>query len=99
MKLKSFLLNLNVLLATTLLPMAATMPVKAADSTNGTKVVTPAKNASRTVGLDIVDKKVNPDKSTSLTFRWKEKGNTTERTVVANDQTIVVYNGEIKKFS
>jgi hypothetical protein len=99
MNLKTCLLNLNVLLATTLLPVAATMPVKAADTTNITKVVTPAKTASRTVGLDIVNKTVNPDKSTSLTFRWKEKGNTTERTVVANDQTIVVYNGEIKKFS
>src|SRR5215469_14633721 len=99
MKLKTLLLNLNVLLATTLLTVAAPMPAKAADTTNSTKVVAPAKNASRTVGLDIVNKTVNPDKSTSLTFRWKEKGNTSERTVVANDQTIVVYNGQIKKFS
>jgi hypothetical protein len=82
-----------------LLLVAAAMPVKAADATNNIKVVAPSKNASRTVGLDIVKKSGNPDKSTSLTFKWSEKGNTMERTVVANDQTIVVYNGQIKKFS
>jgi hypothetical protein len=57
------------------------------------------KNASRTVGLDIVNRTVNADKSTSLTFRWREKGDTMERVVVANDQTIVVFNGQIEKFS
>lgn len=107
MKLKTCLFNAQILLATrhlTILAMilllaAAAMPVNAGDATNDIKVVAFAKNASRTVGLDIVNKTVNPDKSTSLTFRWSEKGNTMERTVVANDQTIVVYNGQIKKFS
>jgi hypothetical protein len=98
MKLKTCLLNPTLPLAIMFL-LAAALPVKAADTTNGAKIVAPAKGASRTVGLDIVKKSVNSDKSTSLTFRWSEKGNTTERTVVANDETIVVYNGQIKKFS
>ncbi|HEY3763038.1 MAG TPA: DUF3826 domain-containing protein [Verrucomicrobiae bacterium] len=71
----------------------------AADTADNVKVVASTKGASRTVGLDIVNKTVNPDKSTSLTFKWSEKGNTMERTVVANDQTIVVFNGQIVKFS
>jgi hypothetical protein len=81
--------------------IAIPVPTKAADTdtTNNIKVVASVKNASRTVGLDIVNQIVNPDKSTSLTFRWSEKGNTMERTVVANDQTIVVFNGQIVKFS
>lgn len=103
MKIKSCLLVPNILLATTLLLTAAAMPISVqaadTDTTDTVKVVAPAKNASRTVGLDIVKRTVNPDKSTSLTFRWSEKGNTMERTVVANDQTIIVFNGQIKKFS
>ena len=95
---KTWLLVPIVVLATLL--MAATAKrMQAADTPNNTTVVAPTKNASRTVGLDIVNKTVNPDKSTSLTFRWSEKGNTMERSVVANDQTIVVYNGKIVKFS
>jgi Protein of unknown function (DUF3826) len=104
---KTYLLVPNVLLSTRhltaaamiLLLAAAPMPVLAADTTDNIKVMASTKNASRTVGLDIVNQAVNPDKSTSLTFRWSEKGNTMERTVVANDQTIVVVNGQIKKFS
>jgi Protein of unknown function (DUF3826) len=95
MKLKTCLLTA---LAITLLTRAV-MPLNAADTTNSIKVIAPGKNTSRTVGLDIVNRTVNPDKSTSLTFKWSEKGNTMERIVVANDQTIVVYNGQIKKFS
>src|SRR5580698_10542874 len=74
-------------------------PVKAADATNSTVASVPAKKMSRTVGLAIIKRTINPDKSTSLTFKWSEKGNSMERTVVANDQTIVVYNGRIEKFS
>lgn len=77
----------------------ATVPALAADNTNGVIVITPTKTTTRTVGLDIVKKTVNPDKSMSLTFRWDEKGKTMERTVVANDKTIVVYNGTIIKFA
>ena len=90
---KSSVLAIGLLLAT------AAISVFADDSTNHVTVITPTKTSSRTVGLDIVKKTVNPDKTTSLTFKWSEKGNTMERTVVVNDKTIVVYNGEIKKFS
>lgn len=78
----------------------ATIPLNAADATNGTSNGTaPAKKLTKTVGLDIVRKTANPDHTTSLVFRWSEKGNTMERTVVVNDKTIVVYNGQLKKFS
>lgn len=107
MKSKNSLLVSNVplgarqltMLVVALLLAMATVPVTAADATNGAPVSAPAKPASRTVGLDIVNKVINPDKTTSLTFRWSEKGKEMERTVVVNDQTIVVYNGEIKKFA
>lgn len=56
--------------------------------------VAPSK-LSRTVGLDIVQHVVNPDNTISLTFHWSEKGHDFQRTVVATDQTIVVYNGHI----
>jgi hypothetical protein len=68
----------------------------AAESTNSAVATIAGK---RTVGLEIVKKTVNPDQTTSLTFRWSEKGVASERTVVVNDQTIVVYNGQIRKFS
>lgn len=72
----------------------------AADATNETSNATaPVKKLTKTVGLDIVKKTANPDHTTSLVFRWSEKGNTMERTVVVNDKTIVVYNGQLKKFS
>jgi len=54
---------------------------------------------SRTVGLEIMSETVNPDKSMSLTFKWSEKGNSMQRTVVANDATIVVCNGKIRKLA
>jgi len=96
-KMKTRLLVTNLLSLALL--AAAAMPARAADTTDNIKMVASGKNASRTVGLDIVNRTVNPDKSTSLTFRWSEKGDTMERVVVANGQTIVVFNGQIKKFS
>jgi len=90
------------MLAVALLAAMITAPLVAAEATNTAAAAVapaPAKPASRTVGLDIVNKTVNPDRTTSLTFRWSEKGKDVERTVVANDQTIVVYNGRIKKFA
>ncbi len=107
MKLKTNLFKSNFLSATrgltalalaSLLAVAVT-PANAQDATNGLIVVTPGKNATRTVGLDIAKRTVNPDKTTSLTFHWSEKGKQYERTVTANDKTIVVNNGKIIKFS
>jgi Protein of unknown function (DUF3826) len=63
-----------------------------------TNTLAPSK-LSRTVGLEIINQTINPDKSVSLTFKWSEKGNAMQRTVVANDTTIVVYNGKIRKLS
>lgn len=83
-----------------LLAAFAVASLNAADTTNEiSTAATPAKKLSRTVGLDIVKKTANPDHTTSLVFRWREKGTTTERTVLVNDKTIVVYNGQLKKFS
>ena len=86
-------------MAAAFLLAAALIPVHADDATNGPTVITPGKNTTRTVGLDIAKRTVNPDKTTSLTFKWSEKGKQFERTVVANDKTIVVYNGAILKLS
>jgi hypothetical protein len=74
--------------------------LNAAESTNApSAAASPIKKLSKTVGLDIVKKTSNPDRTTSLVFHWSEKGTPMERTVVVNDKTIVVYNGQIKKFS
>jgi hypothetical protein len=89
-------------LATAALLTAFTIAsVDAAEATNGTSTTAaaPARKLTKTVGLDIVRKTANPDHTTSLVFRWSEKGTPAERTVVVNDKTIVVYNGQIKKFS
>jgi hypothetical protein len=107
MKLKTFVPNVPTAahrlttLAAVLLSSIITTPLAAAEGTNAAPAVAsaPAKPASRTVGLDIVKKTVNADKTTSLTFRWSEKGKESERTVVANDKTIVVFNGQLKQFS
>ena len=55
---------------------------------------------SRTVGLDIVRRTANPDKTTSLTFGWTDKGGAQqERTVVVNGDSIILVHGEIMKFA
>jgi len=90
------------MLATVLFSAAIALPLTAADATNApasASAPAAAKPTSRTVGLDIVKKVVNPDKTVSLTYRWDEKGKQMERTVVVNDKTMVDYNGELKKFS
>ena len=75
-------------------------PAPAAEDTNNAPSAAPAaKNLSRTVGLDIISKTINPNKTVSLVFKWSEKGNEMKRTVVVNDSTIVVYNGQLKKFA
>ena len=78
------------------LMLASVRTAVSAESTNGVAAVT---RLSRTVGLDIVSNTVNADASVNLTFKWSEKGNAMERTVVVNSNTIVVYNGQLKKFS
>jgi hypothetical protein len=87
--------HLGFFAAALILALSAS-PAPAAEGTNAAPA---AKNLSRTVGLDIVSKTVNPDKTVSLVFKWSEKGKAMERTVVVNDNTIVVDNGRIKKFA
>jgi hypothetical protein len=110
MILKTYLFVLNTpsatcqltMLATVLLSAMTTIPLAAAEATNTAATAVapaPAKPASRTVGLDIVKKSVNADKTANLTFRWSEKGKEMERTVVVNGKTIVVFNGQIRKFT
>jgi hypothetical protein len=78
----------------------STRPALAADVQNTAPSATAANNKlPKTVGLNIVKKTVNPDKTISLDFKWNEKGKPMERTVIVNDKTIVVYNGELKKFA
>jgi hypothetical protein len=92
---------MKLILTAALLLSLPVSPLRAAEGAN---TASPAPSPdptklSKTVGLDIVKKTVNPDKSVSLDFRWSEKGKSMERTVVVNDKTIVVYNGQLKKFS
>src|SRR5437868_6227608 len=94
-----FLARKSAMLAVGLFLAIAANSVSAADTNVSAPVSSPAKTMSRTVGLDIVKKTANSNGTTSLTFRWDEKGKQMERTVVVNDKTIVVYNGQLKKFA
>jgi hypothetical protein len=92
--------GLLVLIVAAILTALAASSLNAAETTNtASNAAAPAKKLSKTVGLDIVKKTTNPDHTTSLVFHWSEKGTPMERTVVVNDKTIVVYNGQLKKFS
>ena len=98
-KFSSLRQHLGILTAILILGLAAS-PARAAEGTNSAPAAAPAaKNLSRTVGLDIISKTVNPDKTVSLVFKWSEKGTEMKRTVVVNDSTIVVYNGQLRKFA
>jgi hypothetical protein len=77
----------------------STCAALAADIQNTTPSATAGNKLPKTVGLNIVKKTVNSDKTISLDFKWNEKGKPMERTVILNDKTIVVYNGELKKFA
>jgi hypothetical protein len=89
----------GLLVTAAILAVMTVSPLNAAESTNAPPAaVSPTKKLSKTVGLDIVKKTSNPDHTTSLVFHWSEKGTPMERTVVVNEKTIVVYNGQIKKF-
>ncbi|HEY1663930.1 MAG TPA: DUF3826 domain-containing protein [Verrucomicrobiae bacterium] len=75
------------------------MSLSQAFSAEVTNSVPDASKLSRTVGLDIVSRTTNADKTVSLVFKWSEKGNPMERTVIVNDSTIVVDNGKLMKFT
>ncbi len=90
-----FLLKTLGLLTSALVLTLGTIPAKGADNS----LPAPTGKLPKTVGLDIVKKTVNPDKTVSLVFKWSDKGKPMERTVVVNDKTIVVYNGQLKRFA
>ena len=82
--------------ATALILSLAAGSLATAENTNSAPA---AAKLSRTVGLQIIQRTANPDKTTSLVFKWSEKGTAMQRTVLVNDSTIVVFNGQLKKFS
>ena len=92
---QAFLRRLGIL-ATALMLVFAAGTARSAENTNSAPDAT---KLTRTVGLDIVSHTVNPDKTVSLVFHWSDKGKAMERTVVVNDNTIVVFNGQLKKFA
>lgn len=92
---RAFKQRLGILAAGLILALAGGT-ARSAESTNSTPDTT---KLTRTVGLDIVSHTVNPDKTVSLVFKWSDKGKPMERTVVLNDSTIVVFNGQLKKFA
>ena len=52
---------------------------------------------SKTVGIDIIKKTVNPDGSLTLLFQWKDKDkNLVSRSVIVNDGTVIGIDGQLK---
>lgn len=65
------------------------------------KEVTPATPPfTKTVGIDIVKRTVNPDKTWSLEFQWKDKdGKKISRSVTVNENTVIGVDGQLKKMA
>ena len=52
---------------------------------------------TKTVGIDIIKKTVNPDGSLTLRFQWKDKNkNLVSRSVIVNDGTVIGIDGQLK---
>jgi hypothetical protein len=52
---------------------------------------------TKTVGIDIIKKTVNPDGSLTLLFQWKDKDkNLVSRSVIVNDGTVIGIDGQLK---
>jgi hypothetical protein len=84
------------ILATTLL--LAVFGIQASPAESANSAADPSKLPG-SVGLNISSRSVNPDKSVSLVFTWNDKGQPRSRTVVANEATIVVYNGKLRRLA
>jgi hypothetical protein len=57
-----------------------------------------AEPLTKTVGIHVVSRTVNPDKTITLLYRWKDKLNKdVERSVILNADTVIGINGELKK--
>ncbi len=89
--------NLVLLAALTpafLFPASRTL---AADTLPTTSALPATQPLSKTVGIDIVKKTVNPDGSLTLLFQWKDKDkNTQSRSVNVNDTTVIGIDGQLK---
>jgi len=73
--------------------------IAGAADTNSSVVTTAAPPLSKTVGIHVVKRTVNPDKSLTLVYRWDDAklGHPVERTVILNQDTVIGIKGELKK--
>ncbi len=80
-----------------ILPVTAAL-AQATPTTQAATVATPTTQPlSKTVGIDIIKKTVNPDGSLTLTFQWKDRdGNPLTRSVIVNDGTVIGIDGQLK---
>jgi hypothetical protein len=87
--------NLSVLLS-----MFVVSAVSAAD-TNSSAATPAAPPLSKTVGIHVVKRTVNPDKTITLLYRWNDEklGHPVERSVILNQDTVIGIKGELKKLS
>ncbi len=52
---------------------------------------------TKTVGIDIINKTVNPDGSLTLLFQWKDKDKKlVSRSIIVNDGTVIGIDGQLK---
>lgn len=69
----------------------------AAPATAPTAAPAATQPLSKTVGIDIIKKTVNPDGSLTLLFQWKDKDkNLVTRSVIVNDGTVIGVDGQLK---
>jgi len=75
----------------------------AAEATNGPGAVGAVtdQKLSQTVGIHVVTRTVNPDKSLTLLYRWKDNqlGRDVERPVIVTRDTVIGINGQLKQLS
>jgi hypothetical protein len=75
----------------------------AVEATNASTAVEVATNPtlSGTVGIHVVSRTVNPDKSLTLLYRWKDSrlGRDVERPVIVTQDTVIGINGQLKQLS
>src|SRR6476659_5575083 len=85
-----------------LIGMALVTKSVAADATNASTAVAAANRPlSRTVGIHVASRTVNPDKSLTLLYRWNDSklGRDIERPVILTEDTVIGINGQLKKLS
>jgi hypothetical protein len=84
--------------AIALLNAALTHSTTAADvPADGKPAVAAAPPLTKTVGVNIVKKTVNPDKSWTLEFQWKDKDQKTlSRSVIVNGGTVIGVDGRLQ---